>query len=130
MHSTTLTFVKKNGQLIPASEREMGKLKQFNMALKEDSTIEVYMSLTSKNDKTLPQLARIHTMMRELAEFTGHTFDEIKDEVKRKAGLHVVTGTRSQDWKLKSFADCSKDELSKAIDTCIEIGHLLGHHLV
>ena len=70
MHSTTLTFVKKNGQLIPASEREMGKLKQFNMALKEDSTIEVYMSLASKNDKTLPQLARIHTMMRELAEFT------------------------------------------------------------
>ena len=130
MHSTTLTFVKKNGQLIPASEREMGKLKQFNMALKEDSTIEVYMSLASKNDKTLPQLARIHTMIRELAEFTGHTFDEIKDEVKRKAGLHVVAETRSQDWKLKSFADCSKDELSKAIDTCIEIGHLLGHHLV
>ena len=129
MHSTTLTFVKKNGQLIPSSEREIGKLKQFNIALKEGSTVEVYMSLATENDKTLPQLARIHAMIRELSNFTGHTFDEVKDEVKRKAGLHVVTGTRSEDLELKSFTDCSKEELSKAIDTCVEIGHMLGYHI-
>lgn len=129
MHSTTLTFVKKDGQLVPASERELGKLKQFNMAIKEGKTVDVFLSISTPNDKTLPQLARIHTMIRELAGFTGHSFEEIKEEIKRKTGLYVITGTRSENKEFKSFADCSKDELSRAIDTCIQIGYLLGYDI-
>lgn len=129
MHNTTILFVKKDGQLLPASDHEAGKLRLFNMSLKEGDSVEVYMTLTNDSDKTLGQLAKVHALIRELAGFTGHTFDEIKDEVKRKAGLYVITGTRSSDKELKSFADCSKDELSSAIEACIEIGHMLGCNL-
>ncbi len=129
MRNAVITFTKKDGQLVPASEKEMGKLKLFSMSIKDKETVEVYMSVSTPNNKTLPQLARIHAMLRELSGFTGHTLDEIKDEVKRKAGLYTVTGTRPEDVEFKSFADCSKDELSKAIETCIQIGHLLGHDI-
>jgi hypothetical protein len=127
MHSTTLTFIKKDGQLVPASEKELGKLKQFNLSIKEGETVDLYLSLSTPHNKTLPQLARIHAMIRELASFTGHSFEEIKSEVKRKAGLYVHTGTGSEDKEFKSFAKCSKNELSAAIETCMQIGHLLGH---
>lgn len=129
MHNTTINFIKKDGQLVPASEREGGKLKLFNMSIKEGDMLEVYISLSTPSDKTLGQLAKVHALIRELASQTGHTFDEIKDEIKRKAGLYVITGTRSEDKEFKSFADCSKDELSKAIEACIEVGHMLGYDL-
>jgi len=45
-----------------------------------------------------------------------------KDEVKKRAGLYTDTA-------LKSFADCSKDELSLAIQSCIEIGDDIGFSL-
>lgn len=129
MHNATVSFIRKDGQLVPASEREAGKLKMFNMSIREGEMVDVYLSVATPNDKTLGQLAKVHAMVRELAEYTGHSFDEIKEEVKRKAGLYVITGTRSEDKEFKSFADCSKDELSKAIETCIEIGHLLGYDI-
>ena len=65
------------------------------------------------------------------AKFTDvyliHTIDEIKTEVKRKAGLFTITETSSYDYK--SFRECSKNELSKAIETCLEIGHMLGYYM-
>ena len=129
MRAATITFTKKDGALVPASEKDMGKLKLFNIGVKEGENVDVYLSVATPSDKTLGQLAKVHALIRELASYTGHTFDEIKDEIKRKAGLYVVTGSRS-DEKFKSFAECSKDELSKAIETCIEIGHMLGYNLV
>ena len=52
-----------------------------------------------------------------------------KDVIKEKAGLYVITGTSSSDKQLKSFGDCSKEELSAAIETCIEVGHMFGCNL-
>lgn len=127
MHNATVTYIKKHGQLVPASEREAGKLKLFNMSLKEGETVDMYLSVTADNDKSLGQLAKVHALMRELANFSGHTIDEIKDQVKRKTGLYKITETGKKEFK--SLADCSKDELSNAIETCIAIGHLLGCNL-
>jgi hypothetical protein len=129
MHNTTVNFIKKDGVLVPATESDAAKFKLYSMSVKEQDLVEVYMSLSSPKDKTLGQLAKVHALVRELASFTGHTFDEIKDEVKRKAGLYTVTGTRSTDVQFKSFAECSKDEISQAIEACIEIGHMLGCNL-
>ena len=129
MHNTIVKFTKKDGQLVPASEAEAGKLKLFAMSLKEGTDLEVYMSMTNDVDKTAGQLAKVHALIRELAAFTGHTFDEIKLVIKEKAGLYVITGTSSSDKQLKSFGDCSKEELSAAIETCIEVGHMFGCNL-
>jgi hypothetical protein len=129
MHNTIVKFIKKDGQLVPASESDAGKLKLFAMSLKEGTELEVYLSMTNNVDKTAGQLAKVHALIRELASYTGHTFEEMKDVVKEKAGLYVITGTSSSDKKLKSFGECSKEELSSAIETCIEVGHLLGCNL-
>jgi len=129
MHNTTVNFIKKDGQLIPASEGDAAKFKLYAMSVKEGDSVEVYMSLLQNNDKTLGQLAKVHALVRELSNFTGHTFDEMKAEIKERAGLYVITGTRPSDRQYKSFAECSKDEISRAIETCIEIGHMLGCNL-
>lgn len=129
MHNTIVKFIKKDGQLVPASESDAGKLKLFTMSLKEGVDVEVYLSMTNNVDKTAGQLAKVHALIRELAAYTGHTFEEMKDEIKRKAGLFVITGTRSSDKQLKSFGECSKEEISAAIESCIEVGHMLGCNL-
>lgn len=119
----------KNGQLAPASDQDAGRLKLFNMAITEGETIEVYLTKTNGTDKTIGQLAKVHASIRELASFTGYDFDELKDEVKRKAGLYVVKGTEAHQTELKSFAECSKEELSLAIEMCVQIGHIVGYYL-
>jgi len=129
MHNTIVKFTKKDGQLVPASEAEAGKLKLFAMSLKEGTDLEVYMSMTNDVDKTAGQLAKVHALIRELAAFTGHTFEEMKDVIKDKAGLYIITGTSSSDKQLKSFGDCSKEELSAAIETCIQVGNIFGCNL-
>lgn len=129
MHNITIQYVKKEGKLVPASEADAAKLKLYTMSLKEDVNVEVYLQISNNVDKTAGQLAKVHALIRELAASTGHSFDEIKEEIKKKAGLYVITGTRSSDKQLKSFGDCSKDEISAAIQSCIEIGHMLGCNL-
>lgn len=129
MHNTTVTYIKKDGVLVPENTHEAGKLKLFNASVKEGEKVEMYLSLSTPSDKTIGQLAKVHAAIRELASFTGHNFDEIKEMVKKKSGLFVVTDPTSKKVEYKSFADCSKDELSKAIESCIEIGSLLGYDL-
>lgn len=129
MLHATIQFIKKDGQLVPASAQDTTRLQLFSMSIKEGEKLDVFLSVSSPADKSLGQLAKVHAMIREIARETGHTFDEIKDEVKRKAGLYLVTGTRSEDKEFKSFAECSKDELSKAIESCLEIGYILGYDL-
>lgn len=128
MQNATVHYIKKDGQLVLASDRDAGALKLFNMSLKEGDTIEVYLTKTDGNKKTLGQLAKIHKMIRDLANFTGNDFDDLKDEVKRRAGLYVITGTDKKGTELKSFAECSKEEISSAIEICVQLGHLVGFY--
>lgn len=130
MHNTTILLTRKDGILVPATEVEAGKLKLFAKSLKEGDMVEAYLShVANTSDKTLGQLAKVHALIRELASFTGHTFDEIKDQIKEIAGLYLITGTAVGAKSYKSFAECNKEELSLAIQTCIDIGHELGCHL-
>ena len=77
-------------------------------------------------DGSNPQLARIHAMIREIAQEIGYTFTEAKIEIKRAAGLCFV---RDKQEYCKSFADCDKDELNLTIQACIEIGDFNGMQL-
>jgi hypothetical protein len=46
--------------------------------------------------------------------------------VKKQAGLCIENATSLE---CKSFADCSKDEISLAIEACIEIGRYYNLNL-
>jgi len=65
-------------------------------------------------------------MCREIANEIGYTFEEIKLQVKRKAGLCF---TKDNTEYCKSFGKCDKSELNTVIQTCLEIADFNGIQL-
>jgi hypothetical protein len=74
------------------------------------------------DDASYAQMSKLHKHIRELANYTGDSFEDMKLQVKLRAGLCDSSDCRS-------FADCSKEELSMAIRASIEIGDLVGFSL-
>jgi hypothetical protein len=58
-----------------------------------------------------------------MAKESGVTFEEMKLMIKQKAGLHL------KDGQFKSFADCSRDDLSGVIQTILEVSEFLGMNM-
>jgi|Laugrefa1bdmlbdn_1035148.scaffolds.fasta_scaffold64661_2 hypothetical protein len=130
MHNITIKVIINGTEIIPASPEDAGKLKLFNMGAKKGQEIEAYLTVLEDSDnKTAGQLAKAHALIREIANSTGHTNDEIKLIVKERAGLYDPATIGSTSSPFKSFADCTKQEMSKAIEVCIELGHDLGIYL-
>jgi len=126
MHNEIIRFAIKEGQLVPANSVEEAKYKLFLKLLHEGDTIEAFMNL-HKADKTLSQVAYAHVLIRELANYTGHSFEEMKALVKQKTGLYVKTHEGRTTYK--SLGDCSKAELSNVIETCLLLGNDIGCYL-
>ncbi len=116
---------KKDNKLVYIDPKEKLKYEIFINNLEEGQVVEMYMEVTT-SDGTSAQIAKIHTCIRELAKESGYTFDEMKTVIKQKAGLIIDKGTTQT---IKSFTDCSKDELSQAIQACIEIGEFYNVNL-
>ena len=115
----TVVFKKVDGQLVADSKLGVMKLDDFLRQLKEGEKVEVtYEAIHAK--VSYSQLSLLHKCIRVIAGYTGHNFDEIKEIVKMRAGLYSEKG------KFKSFADLSKDEISLAINTVLELGQELG----
>lgn len=84
--------------------------------------VEVFYEITH-DDGTLPQLAKLHVLIKQLAMHTGITVDDMKVLIKDKAGLCIIREVAGKEYFLaKSFGECSKEELSLAIQACIELG--------
>lgn len=113
-------LIKKDGKLIHLREVERKLYENFIKEIPEGGIIEFYSEIQT-NDGTLAQMAKIHAMIRDLANHTGYTFDEMKLYTKEEAGMCY---TSPDDSKLicKSFGDCSKEELNMVIQTLEEIG--------
>lgn len=113
-------LIKKDGKLVHFREAERRLYENFIKEIPEGSIIEFY-SEVQTNDGSLAQMAKIHAMIRDLANHTGYTFDEMKLYTKEEAGMCY---TSPDDSKLicKSFGDCSKEELNMVIQTLEEIG--------
>lgn len=126
MHNTTIKVIitEKGEVLRPAAPEDLSKLKLFHMSLKPGTELEAYLQLASNPDKTNGQLAKTHALIKEIATSTGHTNTEIKDIIKERAGLYDEA---SSDFK--SFASCTKQEMSNIIEHCIALGAELGIHL-
>lgn len=128
MHNTTIKVIISGDKILPASVEDVGKLKLFHAGVKPGQELEAYITVLVNDEKTAGQLAKAHALIREIANSTGHTLEEIKLIVKEKAGLYIPA-TSSTSASFKSFADCTKQEMSKAIEVCIALGHDLGIYL-
>ena len=124
MQNITVRFGKHSGKLKLLTSNDAAKYFQLEKDLAEGEIVEVYITkIENEDDKTSGQLAKVHACIRELARETGHTFEEMKETVKEKAGL---IDPASKEYK--SFSDCNKKELSDAIQMCVEIGNIAGYY--
>jgi hypothetical protein len=97
---------------------------EFINTLTEGQVIEVFIE-ANKDTGTNAQLAKIHTCIRKLATEIGYTFEDMKLEIKRRSGL-VYGDLKTSSGFAKSFADCSKEELSLVIETLNEVGQMVN----
>jgi hypothetical protein len=124
MQNITVRFGKRGSKLKLLTIEDATKYFQLEKDLAEGEIVEVYITkIENEDDKTSGQLAKVHACIRELARETGHTFEEMKEIVKEKAGL---IDPASKEYK--SFSDCNKKELSDAIQMCVEIGNIVGYY--
>ena len=121
---------KTNGKLYPFLPSSIKELKRFTNILTEGQTAHVYFEPVNDNG-TLLQLAKVHAMIRQLALHTGTTFQGMKLEIKRRAGLFLIVYIDTEPVShIKSFGeDCSVEDLSLAIHACIEIGEEVNYIL-
>lgn len=118
-----------NGQLIPVTQVDKHHYDQFKNTLHDGDIIEVYCERQHDNG-TLAQLAKIHAMIRELALHIGESFEDMKYMIKHKAGLCLMRTIAGEEFLIcKSLGDCSKEELSMAIEAAKQIGEQVNHPL-
>ena len=116
---SSVKLIKKNGKLVARDRGQQALYDEFVKGMQENQVVEVFLE-SYKDDGTNLQLAKIHACIKELANEIGYQFEEMKKEVKRRSGL--VIGDLLQDGSVKSFGDCSKEELGLVIETIIKIG--------
>jgi len=115
----------KDGKLDFPLKANKTRLDNFLSNLPDGARLEVFIGATTKKGSNA-QLARLHAMIRELANAIGYTFEKIKLQVKRKAGLCF---TKNNVEYCKSFAECDHADLNLAIQAAIEIGDFNGIQL-
>jgi hypothetical protein len=117
----SILFKKEGKELVFRSDLDKIKYDNFVKGMENGEFVEVTYEIRI-SDGSYAQLSKLHKCIRELGNFLGYSFDDMKLEVKERAGLKSKTG-------YKSFADCSREELSLAIQATIEIGDLVGYSL-
>jgi hypothetical protein len=120
IHSVIL---KKSGnKLIYKNSNDEGLYKLFVNSLSEGHLVHAFFE-ANLTDGTYTQISKIKVCIRELAKEIGDTFENVEKEIKTATGLSSeVNGVT----EYKSFADCSKDELSLVIQTLIERGDFVN----
>jgi hypothetical protein len=120
-----LKLTVKDGKLYFSNKALEKKYNKFFSKFPDGTRVELYVGANNKKG-SLPQLARLHASIRELANDVGYSFEEMKLNVKRHAGLCIVKNNVEH---CKSFAECDAMELSLAIQACLEIGDFNGVQL-
>jgi hypothetical protein len=115
-------FIKRNGRLEFPSLAISKQHEQFVSDIPDGTIVEFFFEV-QHDDGTLPQLAKLHAMIRELSLHVGEPFSDMKLLVKDKAGLCLSREVSGKEYFLaKSFGECSREELSLAIQAAIDIG--------
>lgn len=119
-------FTKNDQNKLKATEKCTHRYREFVHGLEVGQTVEVFFEANA-DDGSLPQLAKIHACIRELAKETGYSFEDMKLEVKRQAGLCVKKTLGGELFMVcKSFGDCSKEELALTLEAIMQIGDTVG----
>ena len=119
------TLKKKDGELIHTIKVKGTLYENWIKEIPEGMKVEIFASISS-DDGTAAQIAKVHAMIRDVANTIGYTFGEMKLQVKRKAGLCINKGGSEY---CKSFAKCNKSELNLVIQELIDIGDFSGINL-
>jgi hypothetical protein len=115
-------FIKRNGRLEFSSLAISKQHEQFVSDVPDGTIVEFFFEV-QHDDGTLPQLAKLHAMIRELSLHVGEPFSDMKLLIKDKAGLCLSREVSGKEYFLaKSFGECSREELSLAIQAAIDIG--------
>lgn len=121
-HHFTGKYIKRGGMLRPISSAVSKQMELYVSKIPEGSIVECFYEM-QHDDGTLPQLAKLHVVIRHLAIHIGETVENMKLLVKDRAGLCIAREVAGKEYFLaKSFGECSKDELSLAIQAAMEIG--------
>lgn|SRR6056300_114537 len=115
----------KDGELNFPAKIQQTRLNAFLQSLPDGANLEMFISATTGKGSNA-QLARLHVMIREIANDLGYTYKEVKLMVKRNVGLCFM---RDKQEYCKSFADCDKDDLNLCIQECVRLGDDLGIQL-
>jgi len=119
-------MIKKNGKLKYSTLALSKQFELFVSDVEEGQIVEFFFEATH-DDGTLPQLAKIHAILKTLSLHTGILVEDLKLLVKDKAGLCIAREVSGKEYFLaKSFGDCSKDELGLAIQAIIDLGNDVG----
>lgn len=125
----TAILKKENGKLIYRLSSDSVLYKAFVDTLEEGQLVEMFLD-ANKDDGTLAQLAKIHKCIRELAKELGYTFEDMKLEIKKAAGLCFVRTIDGERFMIcKSLGDASKEDLGLVLQTIIERGDFVGMNL-
>jgi len=120
-------LVKKEGRLRMLNIGTARQFESFVGHINEGELVDVFYEVTN-DDGTLPQLAKLHVHIKQLAVHTGYSVDDMKLLIKDKAGLCIVRELSGKEYFLaKSFGECSKEELSLAIQACIQLGEEVNY---
>jgi hypothetical protein len=115
-------YKKERGILKPITIAIARQQEAFIGNIPEGSIVEFFYEI-QHDDGTLPQLAKIHVMIKQLSTHIGESVENMKLLIKDRAGLCIAREVSGKEYFLaKSFGDCSRDELSLAIQAAIEIG--------
>lgn len=125
MKECFVKFQKKDCRLYPCSKEDERIYQEFIDKISNNKIADVYITCYDEEIGTLPQLAKIHAMIREIAEFTKQGFNETKNHIKEVCGIFNIVSSKPYKKKLKSFGDCSIQELDMVINKLIEIQNII-----
>lgn len=125
-NNISIDAVIKDGKIHYPIKANESRMNNFLANAPEGAKVEMFISVSNEKKGSNAQLARIHAMCREIANEIGYTFNEVKLQVKRQAGLCFMKNNTEY---CKSFAQCDRAELNLAIQACIEIGDFSNMNL-
>jgi hypothetical protein len=125
-NNISIDAIIKDGKIHYPIKANESRMNNFLANAPEGAKVEMFISVSDEKKGSNAQLARIHAMCREIANEIGYTFNEVKLQVKRQAGLCFMKNNTEY---CKSFAQCDRAELNLAIQACIEIGDFSNMNL-
>lgn len=115
-------LVKRNGKLTYPSGKDKLLYELFIDKIKDGQEVDIFVSVKG-NKANNAQISKVHASIRMIAQELGYSFSDMKLIVKEYSGLcYEAEG----EVVCISFADCSSQEISAAIEAANQIAEENG----